>query len=415
MESTVPSRSLVQFESFGKFLQDAWLVSFLLFFMPSDTLIPIPYLWIAVLFSIALAVNLLFLKTGFQIAIPLIVSVIIGLSVFIFDAPFWLFVVIIAFSIWRVQERYAKQQEDATHDGPFFTLLVVMFALSYFLITVLNKTQELRNVVIFAIVGSLLFLLDRIVVQWLRSKNVNQAPFSKVLIIYFSIITLAAVTFAFMVGIGSKAREWFVLLFGNLIEIILYPIGLLFVWLQNILKQSMNPPEIQGSDQQAKLEIKEQQTTQQVEWLNAPGNFPWLTVLVCVSILGIGILVWRLSKNNSEKIEVAEDLARYERSGIEQHKEEKMSSSTWIYSMDTNLVRDKYREFESKAGQIGHSRKQNETVREWFTREEWQVSERFYEVYDMVRYSGQQMDAQDGQWFITELNKLLLKYFDKEV
>lgn len=414
METSVPSRSLVQFESFGKFMQDAWLVSFLLFFIPSDTLIPIPYLWLAVSFSIAIAVNLLFLKTGYQIAIPLVVSVIIGLTVFIFDAPLWLFVVIIAFSIWRVQERYAKQQEDATHDGPFFTLLVVMFALSYFLITVLNKMQELQNVVIFAIVGTLLFLLDRIVVQWLRSKNGNQAPFSKVLIIYFSIITLAAVTFALMVGIGSKAREWFVLLFGNMIEIILYPIGLVFEWLQNILKQSMNPPEIQGSDQQAKLEIAEQQT-QQVEWLDAPGNFPWLAILVCVSILGLGLLVWRLSKNNAEKIDVADDLARYERSGSEQLKEEKMSSSTWFYSMDTNLVRDKYREFESKAGQIGYSRKQNETVREWFNREEWQVSERFYEVYDMVRYSGQQMDAQDGQWFITELKKLLLKYFDKEV
>lgn len=404
----------MQFESFGNFLQDAWLVSFLLFFMPSDTLIPIPYIWIAVLFSIALSVNLLFLRTGYQIAIPLVVSVIIGLSVFIFDAPFWLFVVIIAFSIWRVQERYAKQQEDATHDGPFFTLLVVTFALSYFLITVLNKTQELRDVVVFAIVGSLLFLLDRIVVQWLRSKNVNQVPFSKVLIIYFSIITLAAVAFALMVGIGSKAREGFVFLFGNMIEYILYPVGLMLVWLQNIFRQSIKPPEIKESDQQAKLEIMEQQK-QQVEWLVAPSNFPWLAILVCVSILGIGLLVWRLSKNNTEKIEVPENLALYERRGIEQHKEEKMSSTSWIYSMDTNLVRDKYREFENTTGQKGHSRKPNETVREWFTREEWQVSERFYVVYDVVRYSGQQMDAQDGQWFITELNKLLIKYFDKEV
>ena len=234
MEKSTPSRSLVQYESFGKFLQDAWLVSFLVLFMPNETLISPHYIWIAVLFSIAIAVNLLFLKTGYQIAISLVVSVIVGLIVFIFNAPFWLFLFIIAFSVWRVQERYAKIQEDATHDGSFFTLLVVMFAISYFLITVFNKTQVVRDVFILAIVGSVLFVLDRIVVQWLRSKNSTQVPFSKVLFIYMSIISFAAVAFALMLGIGSKAREWFVLLFGDIIELILYPVGVVFVWLRNL-------------------------------------------------------------------------------------------------------------------------------------------------------------------------------------
>ena len=414
MERTAPSRSLVQFESFGKFLQDAWLASFVLIFLPSETLISTPYLWITALFVIALAVNLLFIKTGYQIAITLVVSVIVGLSVFLFDAPFWLFVVIIAFSIWRVQERYAKLQEDATHDGSFFTLLVVIFALSYFLITVLNKTQAIQDVIILVLVGSVLFILDRIIVQWLRSKNSNHVPFSKVLFIYFSIITFAAVTFALMVGIGSKAREWFVMLFGNIIEFILYPVGLLFVWLQNIFKQSINPPEILETARKGKVDVKPAQT-QQVEWINAPGDFPWITIVVAVSILGIAILVWRLSKNKTETNEVLNEQAQYDRERSELVHDEKQSSTTWLYSIDTNLVRDKYRDFERQAGQFGFSRQPNETVREWFKRQEWQVSERFYEVYDMVRYSGQQMDAQDGEWFMIELQKLLLKYFDKEV
>lgn len=414
MERTAPSRSLVQYESFGKLLQDAWLVSFLLLFMPSETLMPPAFLWIAVFFSIALAVNLLFLKTGYQMAITLVVSVVIGLTIFLFDAPFWLLVVIIAFSVWRVRERYAKRQEDATHDGPFFTLLVVMFAFSYFLITVLNMTQLLRDLVILAIVGSVLFLLDRIVVQWMRSKVAHHVPFSKVLFIYFSIISFAAVTFALMVGIGSKAREWFVMLFGNIIELILYPVGLLFVWLQNTFIQSTNPPEILETARKGKVEVKQAQT-QQAEWLNAPANFPWFAILVCVSILGIGILVWRLSKNETEKIEIAKENIHYDRSSSELSNEGKMLSTTWLYSIDTNLVREKYRDFESHIGQMGYSRKQNETVREWFTREQWQVSESFYEIYDLVRYSGQQMDAKDGEWFMNELKKLLLKYFDKEV
>ena len=414
MERTAPSRSLVQYESFGKFMQDAWLVSFLLLFLPSETLIPSPFLWIAVMFCIALAVNLLFLKTGYQIAVTLVISLVIGLTIFLFGGPFWLLVAIITFSWPRACSTSDKLQEDATHDGPFFTLLVVMFALSYFLITVLNRTQLLRDLVILAIVGSALFLLDRIVVQWLRSKVAHHVPFSKVLFIFFSIISFAAVTFALMVGIGSKAREWFVMSFGNMIEFILYPVGLLFVWLQNTFLQSTNPPEILETARKGKVEVNQAQT-QQVEWLEAPADFPWLAILVCVSILGIGILVWRLSKNKTEKIEVAEEKIQYDRSSSELSKEGKMLSTTWLYSMDTNLVREKYRDFESYVGQMGYSRKQNETVREWFTREQWQVSESFYEVYDLVRYSGQQMDAKDAEWFMNELKKLLLKYFDKEV
>lgn len=413
MVRTAPSRSLVQFESFGKFVQDAWLVSFVLIFLPNETLISTPYLWIAVLFGIALTVNLLFLKTGYQIAITLVASVIVGLTVFLFNAPFWLFVIIIAFSIWRVQERYAKIQEDATHDGPFFTLLVVMFALSYFLITVLNKTQALQDAIILVIVGSVLFILDRIVVQWLSSKNENHVSFSKVLLIFFSIISFAAITFALMVGIGSKARVVFVLLFGNIIEFILYPIGVLMIWLQGIFTNSIKPREITETEQKGKMEVD--QKTEQVEWLNTPEDFPWISILAAVSILGIALIVWRLSKNKIEKDEGVEEQAQYERTMSAFNKEEKISSNTWLYSIDTNLVRDKYRDFERQAGQLGSSRQPNETVREWFNRQEWQVSERFYEVYDTVRYSEQQMDAQDGEWFMSELQKLLLKYFDKEV
>ena len=413
MARTAPSRSLVQYESFGKFVQDAWLVSFVLIFLPNETLISTPFLWIAVLMGIALAVNLLFLKTGYQIAITIVVSVIAGLTVFLFNAPFWLFVIIIAFSIWRVQERYAKIQEDATHDGPFFTLLVVMFALSYFLITVLNKTQVLQDVIILVIVGSILFILDRIIVQWLSSKNENRVPFSKVLVIFFSIISFAAITFALMVGIGSKAREVFVLLFGNIIEIILYPIGVLMMWLQGIFSNSIKPREIIVTEQKGKMEVE--QKSEQVEWLKAPEGFPWIPILVVVSIIGIAIIVWRLSKMKIEKDEGVKEQVQYERTVSSFNKEEKISSNTWLYSIDTNLVRDKYREFESQAEHLGASRQPNETVREWFKRQEWQVSERFYEVYDIVRYSGQQMNAEDGEWFMTELQKLLLKYFDKEV
>lgn len=49
----------------------------------------------------------------------------------------------------------------------------------------------------------------------------------------------------------------------------------------------------------------------------------------------------------------------------------------WAYSMETIVVRDSYREFEKKASGMGYTRQKEETIREWFKRQNWEVSDRF--------------------------------------
>ena len=115
------------------------------------------------------------------------------------------------------------------------------------------------------------------------------------------------------------------------------------------------------------------------------------------------------------QLEITQENAQYERSQIEYSPRKTEQIPPWSYSMDTNIVRDAYRDFENESGQIGFSRKPNETIREWFKRQEWIVTEHFYEVYDIVRYSGELMDDQDGKWFIQELKNLSEKYFQEEV
>lgn len=413
MERQIPSKSLVQFESLGKFLQDAWLISFVFVFMQDDTMIAIPFVWIIIMFLIAIAVNTIFLKTGYRLAVSLLVSVIIGLTVFLFGGPFWLFAAIIVFSLWRIQERYAKIQEDATHDGPFFSLLVGVFALTYFLAIALNKTDALRYIILLAIIGLVLFMLDRMIVQWLRSKGTNQVSFSKVLIIYISITSGASIIFILIVTIGNKGRELIVSLFGNIIETILYPIGMFIEWLQNIFTNAIRPGANKLTIQFGK-EFDEVEETKQVEWLDLPKDLPLIPIIITISIVVIGIIVWRLSKFKTEKIEIANELAEFERSESVQTQIEDEKSIKWIYSLETNVVRDEYRKFEEQAGYFGFKRQQNETIREWFKREEWKVSEQFYEIYDVVRYSGLTMNSQNGKWFMKELENLTIKYL-KEV
>jgi len=414
LERAIPSKQLVQFESLGKFMQDVWLLSFVLVFIRNDATIPAPFLWVCILFVIGIGVTYLFRKTGYQIAVSVMITVSISMVGFFIGAPFWFIVFMIAFAIWRIHERFAKVQEDATHDGIYFTLMVVVFAFAYFLATVLNNAGAIQNTLILAVIGIMLFILDRMIVQWLRSKSSNRLSFTKVLGVYAAIIGLASIVLGLITGIGNKARETFVSLFGDVLMVIFYPIGRLIDWLKGVITSDVQPLEARESQPQGEMEFEEREIGI-TELQNVSMDLPWMAIICVIGILAIVVIVWRLTKHKIEPIEIVKEIVQYERSQMEHSTHHAGHSAEWHYSMETNLVRDAYREFEKQAGKKGIHRTQNETVREWFKRESWSVSERFYDVYDVVRYSGVLMNEQDGNWFIDELNKLSEKNFQSEV
>lgn len=414
MATSVSSKPLVQFESFGKFLQDVWLMSFLFLFIRVDTTIFFPFVWIGILFLIATTVNLFFYKTGYQIAISVLVSFLLGLLAFLFGAPVWFFIVILVFSIWRIQERYSKIQEDSTHDGYFMTALLVLFSLSYFLATILQKPDVIRETILLAIIGLLLFLLDRMIVQWKYSKQENRVPFYKLVLFYLGITSFAAIAFAVIAGFADKARKSIVLLFGDLYGVILYPVGLLMEGLRALFSKFINPP-IARESQKTQAQPEQVEIDNYSKEIGLWQDFPWLAILGGLILIGVIIFVWRLAKNKSQVEVVKANQVDYERTQISALKMGKQNDMTWNYSMETNVVRDAYREFERNASSVGFTRHQNETMREWFTREGWHVSERFYDIYDYVRYSQGLMNEQDGKWFIDNLEQLSKKYFSNEV
>ncbi|MGB3260472.1 hypothetical protein [Paenisporosarcina sp.] len=414
MASAVSSKPLVQFESFGKFLQDVWLISFLFIFIREDTTISFPFLWIGILLLIAIVINLFFYKTGYQIAISLLVSLIFGLLSFVFGAPFWFFAAVLAFSLWRIQERYSKIQEDATHDGYFMTLLLVLFSLSYFLATILRRPDAIRETIQLAIVGLLLFMLDRMIVQWKRSKEENRVPFYKLVLFYLGIISIAAIAFAAIAGLAGKARESIVLLLDDLFVLILYPVGFLMDGLRVLFSKFISPPDARESADKPKGQLQQNE----VDNFKGPEfvlDIPWVAIISSILIIIVILFVWRLAKNKAQIVEFEENHVEYERNESKLKHVNEQKDLAWNYSMETNIVREAYRDFEKDASTKGFTRHQNETIREWFLREGWNVSEHFYDVYDVVRYSEGLMNEQDGTWFIDELKKLSKKYWINEV
>lgn len=414
MKKKGPSKLLIEIQSIGNFLQDTWLAAFFLVFFRTQTTFPTPYVWLGILICILIVITLLFKKIGYQIAGSVVVSIFFGLGVFVFSGPFWLFVLIVVFSIWRIQERFSKIQEDSTYDGFFFTLLVILFSLSYFLATISKNEEALSNTYFLTISGVLLYILNRLIVQWMLTRDINQLALSKVIRVYLIIVGAASLVYFLISSFAHWIRMQVIDLFGGLFMVILYPIGMLMDWLRGFYHVNLTIPKEEESVVQGESVIRED-VKPTSESVNVVNDLPWTIILIVISTVLLIFFIWRFSKNKREEFDVIDEGVSFIREPIKHTQVISVCEIEWAYSMETNVVRDAYREFEKKASEIGYTRQKEETIREWFKRQNWKVSERFYTVYDVVRYSQSSMNSLDGEWFIQHLNSLSKNYFKKDV
>lgn len=413
METSISSKSYVQVESIGKFLQDVWLSAFIVVFLSSHTDLSSPFVWLGILISILITVTILFHKTGYQIAISVIVSVLFGLAIFAFNGPFWLFALLVFFAIWRIQERFSNVQEDATEDGFFFIFLVLFFTISVVSATIFPNKEALNFAYVLAISGMLFFLLERLTIHWMLTKDINQLSYTKVGLVYLAITGVPLIVFYLISNFAQWTRIQFVNIFGDILLMILYPIGSLFNWLKDLIQLRARYPEDQESVKQ--VEPVAQEATKQASQLNVVNDIPWTIIGLVIIVVLLLFFIWRFSKKQRELVEVKKESASIHREAIQLSQLNRSTDIAWAYSMETNMVRDAYREFEKEAREAGYSRQKEETIKEWFKRQNWNVTNRFYSIYDVVRYSQGSMDVQDGQWFIDQLTILSKKYFQKDV
>lgn len=141
-----------------------------------------------------------------------------------------------------------------------------------------------------------------------------------------------------------------------------------------------------------------------------------MMIFIVVTTILVMYSLWKLSKKRLEKNTLKKNMEiSISREPILTSTVSKSKEVPWAYSMETNIVREAYRSFEKRAREFGLARLQDETVREWFSRQNWQGDKRFFSIYDTVRYGNNEMKEADGKWFITQLELLSAKYFSNEV
>lgn len=415
MEKGFDSSSLITSQSIGKFVQDIWLIAFFFVLIPNDANFSLPIIWLVVQALILGCVLIVFRKTGYQIAVPLFISLLLALSVFLFGAPFWFYLAVVFISVWRIQERFATEQDDLTHDGFFYMLLILFFTISIFVSTVVQNNEAMRDSYVLAISGVVVYIIHRLVVHWLLTRTINHIPFYYIVIFFGGIMGIASGVY-FMVSLfAEKTRILFVALFGDLFMLLFVPLGTILNWFKERF-QSLAPPEEEQKAAVQKIsealdELKplEDEITQSID-------FPWMVILIILGTILVSYLLWRLSKKRLEKITPKKNLEiSIIREPVLTSVASKSKEVPWAYSMETNFVREAYRSFETQAREVGLARLQDETVREWFSRQNWVGNNRFFSIYDNVRYGPTQMNGTDGEWFITQLEMFSEKYFSNEV
>lgn len=242
MEKGFDSNSLITSQSIGKYVQDIWLIAFFFVLIPDGASISLTMIWLVMHTLILISVLFVFRKTGYQIVVPLFISLLITLFVFLFGAPFWFYLAVVFVSVWRIQERFANEQDDLTHDGLYYILLILFFSISIFVSTVMQNNHAISDSYFLVISGVIVYIIHRLIVHWLMTKTINQIPFYYIVIFFGGIMGIASSVYFIVSLFAEKTRILLVALFGDLLMLLFVPFGTLLNWFKEKF-QSIAPSE----------------------------------------------------------------------------------------------------------------------------------------------------------------------------
>lgn len=405
----------VQAQSMGKYIQDVWLIALILVLFQNDTTFRLPFLWIMLQIIIAILVQFLLKRAGPTPLIPFIVPIIVLLILFLFQCPFWLFLIGLGFTIWRVQVRFLKIQDDQIFESDYLIYYFLVFLAVLFIGFVLKLDDYSITLYSVVISGIVLFVALRLYAVWSSTNKQNSAAFSYVAGVFsLGLLCIAGLSTAvyFMVPF---VRGLLGILLEKVVSIAVIP----FVPLLEYLDKLVGMLELKPLEEIEPTSFEEQTEVEPAEGINETlgSGFPFeiiLFVLVAIVIILFVRLLWRNKPDTSTS---EPNIIQYVNKKLEVEQEnEQLNGVHTLYKVDTSMLREKYKEFEQEASFHAFHRTKSETVREWFLRMEWPVNDEFFRVYEEVRYGDVTISAEKADFFLSNLEKIKIKFFfEKDV
>ncbi|WP_391208232.1 hypothetical protein [Psychrobacillus sp. L4] len=401
----------IQVQSFGNYLRDIWFIALIFVLFSNETTIVLPFIWIGLQSVVAIACLFIFRKTGPNMVVPFIVPNIILLFLFLFGAPFWLFVLGVVISIWRIQARFNTLQNEQTTDSSFSLLFLATFILVYFICFLLYN-EEYRFILYEVFVSGIALLVGiRFFAVSVNSDSHNSLKKSHILSIYLvSIVSIAGLSTLIYI-LAPFIRKIMDVLFRCILSVALIPFAPLVGYLEDLISKFQMRQFDESLDEPAGEPVGSD--TKEIIFKEYSSNLPIEWILFGLATIAILFFIRYLLKNKPDKLKMEQIEIEYENNEINEEEKQKSQSKS-LYKVDTSLLREKYVEFEMEAKSFEFERNKSETVREWFKSMNWHVESVFFQLYEEVRYGSHSISSDKAELFLKSLEEVKKNYFVKK-
>ncbi|MCA0148849.1 hypothetical protein LCD52_08535 [Rossellomorea vietnamensis] len=318
-------------------------------------------------------------------------------SIYFFSAAWWVMLAILVFLHWRITS-YTKSK-DASIEVSSGSVLIFLFIASFSLLT--GSIRDLGNT---NIIYSLLFILLSIIITLTpiqRMLGDVRTGHKKVLIKpmgLWLLVTLAGGILAIFSSLASKGIYWGAEKLFWVFSFLVDPIYNLMIRIQNMISNSDDAEKGAGNDVQ-KQDFGERPDYELTQGL----SFSWVNE-VLLGLLVIAVIIYLVKKRKSSF-----DMAREAESSptmmtqkyvppVEEDDRDRIS-----YSKARDVIRLSMEKLEGKAHIWGAGRQQNENVQLWFNRIGLSESERFFSLYERIRYGQSVPSQQEVDYFTSQI------------
>lgn len=398
-------------QSLGKYIEDIWIVALFFVIVQQQTTISLPFLWIALQLLIVVMMQIVGRKFGGSQLVTILIPAVLLIP--LISGSIWLYLVSVVFSMWRLDARFKRLQEEQTLGSNFLLFFFLSFVGVYLFLLSNNKDYLTFLYVVF-VSGILVFCILRLIAVWSAADRTNTIS-KKMLALWIGIGILVVSISSFLVySLFPFVREGIGFLLEGFLTVLMFIVGPpMQSLIEYIQSNAIDPATIINSTEPGE-QLEEQQEPLSYE---KPGGFAYVKwLLVAIGATGIAGVVYFLLKKKPEFFVRAENPITYENSAYnpEQENESNGQRSNSLYAIESSYLREQYSKFETEAVHYELERRKNETVREWFRRMAWEVKPAFYDIYEEVRYGGASIDENKAKIFLETLEKIKNNNFFKK-
>jgi hypothetical protein len=413
MDQGRTERNRIRLISSERTVLELFLLIYLFLFLTADSIVGSHYLWLILSTGMGVITYLLFAKIEYSLGIGILLAALLATPFYLNGIPLVVVFMLFVYSFWRLQVNFGEAKANG---WPYLILNTILFSIFYFIIKLVfvnaNADVLMKVQVVLYIMTTVIYFIIRFAVigltGWhLRNFNLGDAGRMFAAILGLGFITFLAIYFLlnpFRLAIVAVAG----FLFSGLFMLIGKGVTPLIDWFITKFDEARARHLEQSEEESFFIDFSLQD---EIRIFGATFSNTELFIMLGIFIIALVAFIL-IARRRKKALLLNKDPGYAFRSGGRKKREKQL---VYDYSKAVDIVRTAYKEFEEEAQSSKAPRLMGETVKEWFTRMDWEQNDALFNTYDKVRYGSLTVSVEEGSHFIEELDKIRNKYFVNNV